>query len=1639
MTIDYNSSFDQYHRALSKEPRWTVAIDFSGSGDIHYFTSHSTNPVPSASVIHSCLLVTSLASQTLAPNDGRATIGRMGFDLIDLNSQVTDLLRTKLEAGDGIRKTKVAMYKGYAGMTGFSEYELMGTQIIDGDFEYNRQAGKYAVRCLDSQHLLKKKIFVLARTNITATLTEDGTTLNVRTTNGFNMFSHDDAYDDAPSSVVGYLKIKQSDDKFEIVRYSGLTDTSFTGLVRAGTHGLGGEPLTHEWLADTEADQQIEVEEFVYLEGPVMKIAYAMLTGELYGQSGLTIPSNWHLGIDPSYINLSSFTSVGGDIWTPSINSSGYQCRFTGVENEDGKAFFEKELMLLAASFHYVNVLGQVSVRRMANASPNAACAGYLTESNIVSVSGMTHELASVANIYRISWNWEPRLERFTRINVFVDGNSINTHDIGAQKTYEFKGMYGNRMTVDRLQQRLDALRSMYAGPPLRISVTCHSRTDQFEVGDTVGVSLDTVRDFTNGGTTTLNRAFMVFGKSVNVRNGEVTYQLFGSSQEATTEPVPGVGVSGNVVPDATYTGNPATSIEAIATAAGAWSVVGGIGVVTGDITLTGVAGDINDPLSIFWYDGDLEISPGVTVTINNGVQIWAKGFFENKGVIDGQGRGRPATDGYQTIPVLEPIELVQGLPGEAGFIGITRASGGFISSDSPDGGGNRNFLALAPALHVFGQNTFLPSLSVEYVPGGIAGLPDDLRGTSGGRGGKVKEGGVYYAGGAGGASGAPLVIVCRGGSTSSGVINTSGADGQPGTVTPGGGYAGAGGGGAGSPVIVIIDGPANTFTGELNITTNRGDSLQGGTFPQGPNFSFFGTSYFGNSPANWGLPGESGTRYYAQLPIAGEQIPQVDPEDLAPRDSAPTLTEYITTPVTAKGDLSTIEIVANDTGGSNYKHSIAYYREQGTEAWTQIPQPANPTTTQVVVADGKTYEFQTRSVSTANVESASGPVATITVSDIYSYLVADPNGVYSPFVPPITGLELFEQGNSTEFSGRDAKFAWRQTSVELWYEIGSEPQSQGAGAGGLDLYWRDYEINLYTQDGVLLRTEHVTDNWYSYTSEKNAEDYFRLNQTTGRHRRFQIQVANRSLQGKLGNFAKLTVENPAPDLPTGVLVLENFQALDFSYTPPTDLDWEGIEIWLDPVSGFTPSDVNKVYDGPDTSVSITGLQSGFTFYLRFRVFDYFGREDGNMSAEYTLTLPAAIDSSEVAGLGNWATRIDAVDLAFIVANMGADAIPSTQIQSIVAGKIAAGTMAAKIALAEVFVASVDGSIMNDDGAGLTPGDWRLDMGPVVDGLTTYILRFHNGAGTKKFSVDTAGNLVASGAITLTSGSTGVANLADAGVLATRDFTTYRQSTIPTGAIAGDMWHNTSTSAVGGIPAGTTARYTGSAWAQTTDATGQAVTTGVNLTAGFLAFNVGGTDVLKVDGTNKKIWINSATYGNSGVQIEYNSGTPRMYMGNGTDTFLKFDGTDLITQTLKTATSGQRIEINPAGDGNIHIYNSSGTEVGEIGIAVAGADTVALSLNASAITGSSAIRAFGDVHGVVCQAYDTGSYSTGGNYGAFINIGSKGTAILAPSPSASAPIHAASKGAEWVTSAGILYINTNGSTAWVIVGTQVTP
>ena len=82
-----------------------------------------------------------------------------------------------------------------------------------------------------------------------------------------------------------------------------------------------------------------------------------------------------------------------------------------------------------------------------------------------------------------------------------------------------------------------------------------------------------------------------------------------------------------------------------------------------------------------------------------------------------------------------------------------------------------------------------------------------------------------------------------------------------------------------------------------------------------------------------------------------------------------------------------------------------------------------------------------------------------------------------------------------------------------------------------------------------------------------------------------------------------------------------------------------------------------------------------------------------------------------------------------------------------------------------------------------------------------------------------------------------------------------------------------------------------------------------------------------LDASNKRINIKSATFGNDGIQLEYNSGNPRAYIGDGANVYWKFDGSHLTISVDANVGTGVGIiykdnkrwlyDFNPAHNGTV--------------------------------------------------------------------------------------------------------------------------
>jgi len=146
----------------------------------------------------------------------------------------------------------------------------------------------------------------------------------------------------------------------------------------------------------------------------------------------------------------------------------------------------------------------------------------------------------------------------------------------------------------------------------------------------------------------------------------------------------------------------------------------------------------------------------------------------------------------------------------------------------------------------------------------------------------------------------------------------------------------------------------------------------------------------------------------------------------------------------------------------------------------------------------------------------------------------------------------------------------------------------------------------------------------------------------------------------------------------------------------------------------------------------------------------------GNLAVDTAQIANAAIDSAKIANLAVGTAAVQ--DAAIVNAKINNLAVTDAKIQDVTAAKIKTGTvLATETITSEGVIRAVDD---------INTPTVQTGIGPATFGTaTTYLMWAYNGT-DRTFSVDELGNVSVTGSITIAAGSTGVANLSDAGTLA---------------------------------------------------------------------------------------------------------------------------------------------------------------------------------------------------------------------------------------------------------------------------------
>ena len=188
---------------------------------------------------------------------------------------------------------------------------------------------------------------------------------------------------------------------------------------------------------------------------------------------------------------------------------------------------------------------------------------------------------------------------------------------------------------------------------------------------------------------------------------------------------------------------------------------------------------------------------------------------------------------------------------------------------------------------------------------------------------------------------------------------------------------------------------------------------------------------------------------------------------------------------------------------------------------------------------------------------------------------------------------------------------------------------------------------------GTIRRTEQLITPQYIYDYEKNYSDGQEI---PSRNLIIEIRSVSK-LNGK-SDPARLTVSNPAPPVVALTLSAE-FKGFSANLQPSSVPDIGGYVIHASQAAGFAPAENTLVNRGPETYFRYAVPSTG-TWYIKAGAYDTFGEDLINYSPQYAVTIPDA----QILPDDLYTTlRADflILDSIFYFGDNGADPTPATE------------------------------------------------------------------------------------------------------------------------------------------------------------------------------------------------------------------------------------------------------------------------------------------------------------------------------------------------------------------------------------------
>ncbi len=1284
-------------------------------------------------------------TQSIKPEAGMSSIGDMQLSFSDSDLAFTEIMNSIDANGESIINDKVEMFFGDYRIP-FDEYVRITPLYVKS---FSIDTVSVTLNLTDTQRITQKSLFAdpFSTELISSHGYSDTSTIEVVTTLNSVLVEHGPDWANDPNETVGYLFVdgitQNNVESREIISYTGKTATEFTGVKRA-RFGTARVELSSEDESGNLTN--LELHEFVYIDLVQPLMVQALLTGD-YGIVGASLPDHWHVNLDASLINTTSFANIGEDLHQEHIE-------FRGMSTKTAKTFIAEQCLAPYGTMLRIDQNGEYELSRYGYVRKDSPGDLVLDYKDMIDAGVTSRDTTKIINFFQIAW--ERRIGQegyFARNDYYIDGNSQEKYKY--ESPLEVIELYGLRNRDKSSKISLDfvaqSMLKRYSNPTASRTVTAKlASVIELEVGNLVTIKAANETDFRT--LEEYEETFEIQSIQYNFILGTASMNLFASEGDPSEFEVK---YGENVV-----------SIDTTDYVDLALEEYGTLNISEDTFTFD-VGADI--PSGKYEFDGDI-VFPSGTVYGNGSVYIDATGniHFNSGSVLDGIGRG-----------------LMSGV----GYYGITSRGQSGIQMYDPIGPRNGYIRNNQEVISVGRGLIDLPDLVRVEDGGSIPGMPlrlDGIRGAAGGATDLDDFSGTEF-----GSPGAPV----PGGSgfffscasftyASDAVIDVSGVDGNPsGYFTTGTFYYYHGASGFSWPGAVIVAlkdrGAARPFLTDI-VTAKTGLFVES-EFSQNPQYVWWDKSGDWRFKANLqhinSIAQPSGCRdnenkdfaasstHVMNLVVASDHIPEpgVDPIESAP---APQFSyqEKINTPETQQGDQVTYEFTAENNSDTKYVE-FEYRITEG--QWGSCDNRTRLESILQLTATGE--EIEIRATGYSNDSTAGGvTLQSITLPKINrNPNESDGSGGVSDDVPveiqvpKVRKLELVNRiGNEietyTKWKSPNAEFRWAKSSI-------LNPSSITQMNGYSDLHLKGYKVRVRRSDtNEILREEIVSDTSYTYTFDKNKKD---TNGSPVREIVFEVQaVAN---TGHSSEFVSFSISNPEPLAVTGITTEQVKDGIFITYTPPADVDFVGVKIrdelytgssitipsslsrfetltivsvdqFGDGLSdtvdisnpqpnapssistqvGFTSIKVNftnpddfdfvgvkvefrisgGVFSSPllvtSNEVLVEGLSDGTEYEIRLTSVDSLG--DGSSTSVIATT--KSLNATDVSGLSNWATKTDPVDLVFINANMDNNSLSSDKIVNLTAAKITAGQITVQVDVGTgVFLDGANGVIQTSN------------------------------------------------------------------------------------------------------------------------------------------------------------------------------------------------------------------------------------------------------------------------------------------------------------------------------------------------------